>query len=433
MNAWSQAVAPGNQTLVPAQPDYPQLTLWGTLPMVPIHRASFARFVAGTLFVAALLAAISPARGEILIERGDTLHVLIAEAPKLGGDSKVDLEGNIVLPQLGNIRVAGMRLDDVRARLQEELVKREILKSPTVLVEIAKYRPFYVGGNVRRPGAVEYEPGLTVRHALILAGGAGLAEQDHQLSLDIPSLRAKWKTGSYQLFQINSRIARLEAELSRDERAKPEVASGSVAPQDAEALLSLDQKILRDRLGTWSGNQAHLREGMALLDLEIDVLKQQGGLQEKERDLGRAQVEAARTLVAKGLMPLPRLLELEREDSKASRDLLENQAYTARARQNRATVENELSTADFTWRIDIHQQLRDAMLDRVRLKAEMDALSAQILDAGTAVETDVRQAETIVVIYRSMAGHQETVKARMDTEILPGDILDVSLSMGAAG
>jgi polysaccharide export outer membrane protein len=362
------------------------------------------------------------------------VHVSITEAPKLGGDSKVDAEGNIVLPQLGSVQVAGMGLGAARARLEAELVKRDILKAPTVLVEIAKYRPFYVGGKVARPGAIEYEPGLTVRHALILAGGAGRSDEDRLASVDVPGLRAKWQTTNYQLLDVNSRIARLQAELVRNEHAQVAVAPGVVPAQDAQVLETLDQKILMDRLQTWSGSQAHLRDGMALLDLEIDVLGQQASLQEKERDIDSQQVDAAQKLVDKGLMPLPRLQELQHEQSRATRDLLENRAYIARAKQNRSSVEYELNSADIKWRIDIRQQLREAMLDRVRLKAELDALSAQILDAGVSLsEAESASIRTVVVIYRTAEGREETLKAQMDTEVLPGDVVDVSVSTGVSG
>jgi len=384
--------------------------------------------------VALLMTTASPALSEILIARGDTVHVSIAEAPKLGGDSKVDAEGNIVLPQLGSVQVAGMGLDAARARVEAELVKRDILKAPTVLVEIAKYRPFYVGGKVARPGAIDYEPGLTVRHALILAGGAGRSDEDRPLSLDVPGLKAKWQTTSYQLLDVNSRIARLEAELVRNEHAQIAVAPGVVPEPDAQALASLDRKILLDRLQTWSGSQAHLRDGITLLDLEIDVLGQQASLQDKERDIDSQQVDAAQKLVDKGLMPLPRLQELQHEQSRATRDLLENRAYIARARQNRSSVEYELNSADIKWRIDIRQQLREAMLDRVRLKAELDALSAEILNAGVSLsEAEAASIRLVVVIYRTAEGREETLKAQMDTEVLPGDVVDVSVSTGASG
>ncbi|KAB0680356.1 polysaccharide biosynthesis/export family protein [Aureimonas leprariae] len=402
--------------------------------MVAFVRAWSMRLPLGIFLIASCASAPSTARGEVLVERGDMLRVSIAEAPKLGIESKVDVDGRIMLPQLGSMQVAGMGLDAIRARLAEEFVERDILKSPTILVEIAKYRPFYVGGRVRRPGAVDYEPGLTVRHALILGGGVGRSDGDGPSQTSAPELRARWQTYSYQLLQTNSLIARLEAELTRDEAAKPGVAPGTVPARDADALASLDEKILHDRLATWSASQAQLRDGMALLDLEIDVLKQQADLQENERDLSKTEMEAARSLVQRGLAPLSRLQDLQREESRNARDMLESEAFAARARQNRSTIDYEFKSADIKWRSDISQQLRGAMLDRYRLKAELDAVTAQIMNqSADAAEARGAPSEPVVVIYRSVGGREETIKALMDTAVLPGDILDVSLAGGATG
>jgi polysaccharide export outer membrane protein len=74
------------------------------------------------------------------------------------------------------------------------------------------------------------------------------------------------------------------------------------------------------------------------------------------------------------------------------------------------------------------------MLDRVRLKAELDALSAEILNAGVSLsEAEAASIRLVVVIYRTAEGREETLKAQMDTEVLPGDVVDVSVSTGASG
>ena len=84
-----------------------------------------------------------------------------------------------------------------------------------------------------------------------------------------------------------------------------------------------------------SANQDHLREVVELVDLEIDVLTRQARFQEEEMSVQNDQLKTSRELVEKGLMPLSRLQEQEREASRLSRDLLDNQAFTARARQNK--------------------------------------------------------------------------------------------------
>lgn len=395
------------------------------------RRHQLASVSSSLLLCAASLAFASPANSEMTIERGDILHVFVAEAPKFTGDRRVDGDGKIMLPQLGGVAVAGVGLDEARTRLEQELVKRDILKSPSIVVEIAKYRPFYVGGKVRRPGSVDFEPGLTVRHALILAGGVGTAQDSNLTDADIPGLRAKWQTTTFALLQTNSQIARLTAELTRSEQANLSVPGNASA--DAKALVSIDQSILGDRIKTWSESQSRLRDGMALLDLEIDVLGQQAQLQETERETTNDQVEVTKSLVAKGIMPLPRLQELQHVASRASMDLLENQAFAARARQSRSNVQHDLNTAELQWRISIGQQMREATIARNKLKAELDAISSQIIDANQDWAEDATPQQTVVFIYRRTDGTETKIRAQMSTEIFPGDILDVSISVGSGG
>ena len=131
-----------------------------------------------------------------------------------------------------------------------------------------------------------------------------------------------------------------------------------------------------------------MRQTVALVDLEIDVLTKQADLQNQERALQQNQVDTARALVEKGVMPLPRLQELEREASRLSRDLLDNQAYTARARQNKQTQQYTLDAADTKWRIDIRADLGQALFQRTELRAQSEVLASALLAAGVVLAGD---------------------------------------------
>ena len=68
------------------------------------------------------------------------------------------------------MKVAG----NTSAQLQQMLsdgLKPDYLIDPRVSVSIVKYRPFFVNGEVNRPGGVDFQPGLTLRKAISLAGG----------------------------------------------------------------------------------------------------------------------------------------------------------------------------------------------------------------------------------------------------------------------
>src|SRR5262249_32674290 len=46
------------------------------------------------------------------------------------------------------------------------------LRNPKVTVEVVTFRPFYVLGEVQKPGEFQYRSGLNVLGAIAMAGGA---------------------------------------------------------------------------------------------------------------------------------------------------------------------------------------------------------------------------------------------------------------------
>jgi polysaccharide export outer membrane protein len=383
--------------------------------------------------LAAVLGA-SAARADYLVGRGDVLSVVVLEAPTIGREAKVDADGRIMLPMLGGVPAAGSDLPAIRSRIEEALVAMSVVLRPTVLVEIARYRPFYVGGAVAKPGAVDFEPGLTVRHALILGGGvsAGAGAADPEDALE---LAANWRIGSTRLAELRSRVARLEAELRDEPDAPPApdaAQADAVAPPeaiDAADIRAIDAALLRDGVAARAADEAHLRRTLVLIDLEIGVLAEQARLQGEEQALQRQEMEGVRSLQDKGLAPLQRVQGLEREASRLRRDMLDNQAFSARARLNRAAVDHEIRAARTERRIALTSSLREAVLERGRLEAELDLLAGRLRSGGMAVGGDgvLTAPVPAVAIHRVADGKQRTIDADMETEVQPGDILEVTL------
>ena len=48
---------------------------------------------------------------------------------------------------------------------------RDYIINPRVTIEVVNYRPFYILGQVNRPGSYSYVEGMTVRMAIAIAGG----------------------------------------------------------------------------------------------------------------------------------------------------------------------------------------------------------------------------------------------------------------------
>jgi len=110
---------------------------------------------------------------------GDMISIKVFGEDDLSLEVHLDSSGVINYPFLGKIHVTGLTVEELRGKLIRGL-KDGYLRSPQVNVSIVEHRSFFIEGEVKKPGAYPYQPGLTVRKAISLAGGfTGFAARDH--------------------------------------------------------------------------------------------------------------------------------------------------------------------------------------------------------------------------------------------------------------
>jgi len=101
---------------------------------------------------------------------GDEIEILVYDEPDLTVDITINDDGNINFPLIGKISVTGNTATEVQKLIHDGL-KGDYLLNPSVQVDIVGYRPFYIHGEVKNPGAYPYQPGLNIDQAVALAGG----------------------------------------------------------------------------------------------------------------------------------------------------------------------------------------------------------------------------------------------------------------------
>jgi len=108
---------------------------------------------------------------EYALNAGDTIRIYVYGEPELTFDEVlIGQNGRIAYPFLGTLTVAGGTVNEVQKALINGL-KPDYLIDPRVSVDIVKYRQFYVNGEVKSPGGIDFQPGLTLLKAISLAGG----------------------------------------------------------------------------------------------------------------------------------------------------------------------------------------------------------------------------------------------------------------------
>ena len=78
--------------------------------------------------------------------------------------------GTIQFPVLGELQIRGLTIGEIEQLVTNGL-KGGYLVNPKVTVTIEEYRPFFINGEVNRPGGYPFVPGLTVLKAITIAGG----------------------------------------------------------------------------------------------------------------------------------------------------------------------------------------------------------------------------------------------------------------------
>jgi polysaccharide biosynthesis/export protein len=128
--------------------------------------------VVGTfVWVEAYQTGENPSGQELLIKPGDVVEVRVFGQDQMSAKARVRSDGQITLPFLNEMKVAGISPTVLASQLQTRL--KDFVNTPlvTVAVEEAKPAPISVIGKVARPGQYPLENATTVLQALALSGG----------------------------------------------------------------------------------------------------------------------------------------------------------------------------------------------------------------------------------------------------------------------
>ncbi len=113
----------------------------------------------------------APPPGPYRLGPGDALAIRVYDQPQLSGSYHVDDSGAVDMPLLGPVQAGGASPDQLAARITAALRQRQFILNPSVAVEVAAYRPFYILGEVNAPGQYPFRPGMSVLTAVSIAGG----------------------------------------------------------------------------------------------------------------------------------------------------------------------------------------------------------------------------------------------------------------------
>jgi protein involved in polysaccharide export with SLBB domain len=107
---------------------------------------------------------------EYRLGSGDKIRLTVLSDKDLSQEHEVDPSGNIAVSMIGVVKAAGMTVRELEETIKAKL-RDGFIRDPKLNVDVLTYRPFYIIGEVNKPGEYPYKGGLNVVSVVAIAGG----------------------------------------------------------------------------------------------------------------------------------------------------------------------------------------------------------------------------------------------------------------------
>ena len=116
------------------------------------------------------------------LNAGDRVRITVFEQDSLTNTYNVDQSGYVAFPLVGSVPARGKTVKELEGVIAAKL-RGGYLRDPDVSIEVDRYRPMFIMGEVGAAGQYSYVPGMTVQKAIAAAGG--FSPRANQENVDI--------------------------------------------------------------------------------------------------------------------------------------------------------------------------------------------------------------------------------------------------------
>ena len=353
-----------------------------------------------------------------LLDTGDQIRIVAPDRPELSGVFVLSPEGEVAAPALEGLTLSGRSLREAAELVRAKLGQK--FGAVSVALEVAKYRPFYILGDVQSPGAYAWEPGLTFARAVAIAGGYRRANGGFEASVAGIRATESYATEARQLGEALIERARYRAELFGAESFTVDREAGADLPAEIEAR---QRDLLHMRLSALQTEKDLLTKQQDIRGKEIAALEARSVAHSKFTMELDQEMAAMRPLVAKGVVPSNRIGELDREQNHVQSDALQTAVLLNQERASKTQTDLQLFTMDNDHREAILVSLNQVDQKIKSIENLMSADKAVAIEAGVSVESADRLTPSFEINRKGAASISAT--GDENQSVLAGDVVHV--------
>jgi polysaccharide export outer membrane protein len=411
---------------------------------VCVFGRNLGRSIKWGLVAVGLTISVTQAKAEYRINIGDVLEVAVAGVPELRHRAAVQMDGNISLPLAGTLSVAGLPLPQIRAKVGAALASKVfrqrttdgrevviVIDADEVTTVVAEYRPIYVNGDVSKPGEYPYRPPTTARQVIAVAGGYDIMHiRMNNPYLESADLRSEYGSLWTEFAKEQARMWRIKNELGEGAQINPGALTDlPVARSAISEIVHAETEYLKTKQSDYQQEKAFLERGVRQGDDEVRVLSEQQKKEEEGFQSDLEDLQKASDLFGKGSLTSPRVTDARRAVLLSSTRKLQTSAQLLQVKKQQDEFARKLTKLDDQRRLDLLRELQDTSLRLNQIREKLQSVAEKLQYTAMVRSQLVRGAGSkpdIAIIRKGEKG-PERIIASEDTELQPGDTVEVSL------
>lgn len=387
---------------------------------------------------------VTQARAEYQVSIGDVLEVAVAGVPDLRHRAPVQVDGNISLPLVGMLPVAGLPLPQIRAKIGAALASKTfrqrasdgrevviVIDADEVTTTVAEYRPIYANGDVSKPGEYPYRPSITARQLVALAGGYDIMHiRMNNPYLESADMRSEYGSLWTEFAKEQSRIWRIKSELGEGTQISPvSLTDVPIARSAISEIVRSETEMLKTKQSDYQQEKAFLQRSIRQGDDEVRVLSEQQKKDEEGLQSDLEELQKVSELFGKGSLISPRVTDARRAVLLSSTRKLQTSAQLLQVKRQQDEFTRKLAKLDDQRRLDLLRELQDTSVKLNQIRERLQSVSEKLQYTAMVRSQLVRGAGSTpdIVIFRKGEKGQERIVASEDTELQPGDAVEVTL------
>jgi len=382
------------------------------------------------------------ANSEYRISAGDVLELSVVGVPELQHKATVTPDGTVSFPSVDDIRADGRALSEVREELRAQLSRKVVPRTKgngiddtvafsagQISLAVAEYRPIYVTGQVARSGEQRFRIGMTAREAIAVAGGYSLLPASEGSGQGM-GVQAEYGVLLNELAREQTLLLRLQAEYdgaSSFEAALERGGEGLAALQGASEMVQLEAEQFESREAAHAKEKAHLNESIETVRKHLALLTERRSKEAAALEADQADFDRINGLFKSGVTVAVRVTEARRSVLFSATQLLQTDASIASATREMMALKRDAARLDEKKRQSLIEGIQGAKAKVQNLQTKLMFLAQQVAVIPHLSSQEEDSTAVTVTIFRRQAGVSQRIVANRDTELSPGDVVEISL------